>query len=848
MEDILFDLKQKFAQKGNKLTLDQLKQILSENASFEQNLLGQNVNKYFDVLDKDKDGYLNFSDLVSPVLPILDQSFVFSLLQTSNGGKVCQLGDLLDASALLQDPSIAILLGQMLQTFQNKDSIDETEFSNAIMRLEKRLLQFVTGSAYLVGNRNLHEFTLSLKDYSKIGEVGGQDEVQDNAHEEEQLDDITNLNTITDLIKKAKVNQSQQQVAKSLSRKEVSALETLQMNYSIIQSENSVLRAQNQDLLEYKVKFEKLQDDIQNGLISSAIDGKQILQEFKEQNENQLKLIETLKNELERIKKENDIYKRFNKSQRKDNKSDVLQKLIEKSEQECVDLKNVQLKKIAKMEEDLNKQITQDEDDFGISSRSEVVLEKSTDVSTLKNVFEGPAAQEQALQKRISQVEVELIKSKNLVDKRLSETDIKLGDLKKIQESSELQDIPEDEETKEEVVLSLNDKLRELGKLGLNPIQYQLERMLLDQQSQRFDNVQPYLIKLNQEQLVSQFSEEENMLISHNMKTAAQEELHESVYIVRGNNSTFKINSKQKKQDITVIVTKSHLYVLRSDFEIEDLLPLTNVESVILSTDQHQVLAVHSIDRPDVLLEVGNKRTELVSVLLQVFETSSLPRFKIYASKTILIKEEFDVHEAKPVKLNKNDDEESKDEAEEQDAEISNEMPAENFFQQMYRNSYHEVDKYHKQYDDLRNLLLKLDKTFTQKMVDDIYLRCVRVGMIMKKTQKMFKGWTQKFCVITNAGMVYFNTQKKGDLDPRKFYPLNDFQIKEVDEKTAKRKFAFKIIFERKEICKELLLAALTQAEKDQWIIALKEHQRQLYDARIQVFQHKLQELKAQQH
>ena len=47
----------------------------------------------------------------------------------------------------------------------------------------------------------------------------------------------------------------------------------------------------------------------------------------------------------------------------------------------------------------------------------------------------------------------------------------------------------------------------------------------------------------------------------------------------------------------------------------------------------------------------------------------------------------------------------------------------------------------------------------------------------------MFKGWTEKFCVITNAGMIYFNTKKKGDFDPRKFYPLNDFQIKDVDEK-----------------------------------------------------------------
>jgi len=41
------------------------------------------------------------------------------------------------------------------------------------MRLEKRLLQFVSGNSYLVGNRNLHEFTLSLKDYSKVADPSG---------------------------------------------------------------------------------------------------------------------------------------------------------------------------------------------------------------------------------------------------------------------------------------------------------------------------------------------------------------------------------------------------------------------------------------------------------------------------------------------------------------------------------------------------------------------------------------------------------------------------------------------------------------------------------------------------
>lgn len=38
--------------------------------------------------------------------------------------------------------------------------------------------------------------------------------------------------------------------------------------------------------------------------------------EFKEQNQRQLEVIEVLKTELERIKKENDVYRTFNKSQK----------------------------------------------------------------------------------------------------------------------------------------------------------------------------------------------------------------------------------------------------------------------------------------------------------------------------------------------------------------------------------------------------------------------------------------------------------------------------------------------------------------------------------------------------
>ena len=47
----------------------------------------------------------------------------------------------------------------------------------------------------------------------------------------------------------------------------------------------------------------------------------------------------------------------------------------------------------------------------------------------------------------------------------------------------------------------------------------------------------------------------------------------------------------------------------------------------------------------------------------------------------------------------------------------------------------------------------------------------------------MFGGWKEMFCVLTNAGIIYFHSKTKDELDPRKFFPLNDFDVRDVDEK-----------------------------------------------------------------
>lgn len=87
------------------------------------------------------------------------------------------------------------------------------------------------------------------------------------------------------------------------------------------------------------------------------------------------------------MKKENDVYRTFNNAQKRANPGNsqaILQSLIEKSEKEYVNLKNLQLKKIERIEQEEVK-------DEG-PKKNEVVGEKSGNVSQLKSLFEGPAA------------------------------------------------------------------------------------------------------------------------------------------------------------------------------------------------------------------------------------------------------------------------------------------------------------------------------------------------------------------------------------------------------------------------------------------------------------------------
>jgi len=124
-------------------------------------------------------------------------------------------------------------------------------------------------------------------------------------------------------------------------------------------------------------------------------------------------MIEGLKTSLVRIKQENDIYKRFTKQERMNFSSDILQKMIEKSEKEYVDLKAVQLRKV-----EIEKRMEERKEEVG-----GFYMEKGDDVRTLRTKFEGPKVEQKLLESSLSKIEEELRQSQLKMQAELDKPD-----------------------------------------------------------------------------------------------------------------------------------------------------------------------------------------------------------------------------------------------------------------------------------------------------------------------------------------------------------------------------------------------------------------------------------------
>ena len=69
------------------------------------------------------------------------------------------------------------------------------------------------------------------------------------------------------------------------------------------------------------------------------------------------------------------------------------------------------------------------------------------------------------------------------------------------------------------------------------------------------------------------------------------------------------------------------------------------------------------------------------------------------------------------------------------------------------------------------------------------FLNSPAVGYLEKKSDSWFKTWSEKFCVLTNVGLLYYDDAQ--NKVPKSLFPTIDAKIIKIDEVTYQRKFVF---------------------------------------------------------
>ena len=87
------------------------------------------------------------------------------------------------------------------------------------------------------------------------------------------------------------------------------------------------------------------------------------------------------------------------------------------------------------------------------------------------------------------------------------------------------------------------------------------------------------------------------------------------------------------------------------------------------------------------------------------------------------------------------------------------------------------------------------------------------MGYLEKKSDSWFRSWTEKFCVLTNVGLLYYDDPSKR---PSNLFPIIDAKVVKVSEATYQRKWVFQI----KSLSYDLTLAARKQEDFNMWVEA----------------------------
>ncbi len=60
------------------------------------------------------------------------------------------------------------------------------------------------------------------------------------------------------------------------------------------------------------------------------------------------------------------------------------------------------------------------------------------------------------------------------------------------------------------------------------------------------------------------------------------------------------------------------------------------------------------------------------------------------------------------------------------------------------------------------------------------FQNALKVGYLYKRAESLFHDWSEKFCVLTNVGLLYYDDPNKR---PKNLFPIIDSRIEPVPSK-----------------------------------------------------------------
>lgn len=137
-------------------------------------------------------------------------------------------------------------------------------------------------------------------------------------------------------------------------------------------------------------------------------------------------------------------------------------------------------------------------------------------------------------------------------------------------------------------------------------------------------------------------------------------------------------------------------------------IPITNIVKLTLIRNSSAVLVIHPAEGKDLILETM-KRTEFIIYLISIFDKLQQPRPQIVQSQGLrLLKSE------------------KKQEVLDFDPEKKGDLS-------------------------------KKGQSLFQNLISNNFLNSSAVGYLEKKSDSWFRSWTEKFCVLTNVGLLYYD-------------------------------------------------------------------------------------------